>query len=137
MRKYLITHKKTKATLLFTFDENSVLKAFKSEIKSSSRTAEFYKSVFPFEEKGLEYFKTNKEFEIELVEQDLSFDAFWNTFNNKVGNKKRANKLWVSLTDVDKAKALSYIKRYDNILKQSNVQKLYPETYLSQERYNN
>jgi len=137
MKKYLITHKKTKATLLFVFDENGVLKEFKSEIKSSPKTADFYKAVFPFESKDLKYFTKNKEFSVDEILQDLSFVNFWNTFANKVGNKPKAKKLFESLNDVDKAKAINYIKRYDNILAQSTIQKLYPETYLNQRRFDN
>jgi hypothetical protein len=137
MKKYLVTHKKSKITFLFVFDKNDVIIEYKSDFTSNSNTAEFLRNNFPFESKELDYFKQSKSFNIELLEQDLSFKAFWDAYANKVGNKGRAEKLWNALTPTDKAKALSYIKRYNNLLLQSNIQKLYPETYLNQRRFDN
>jgi hypothetical protein len=137
MKKYLVTHKKSKITFLFVFDKNEVIIEYKSDFVSNSKTADFLKEHFPFESKALDYFKKSMHFNLELVEQDLSFKAFWVAYSNKVGNKVRSEKIWNALTPTDQAKALSYIKRYDNLLLQGNIQKLYPETYLYQKRYDN
>lgn len=137
MKKYLVTHKKSNITFLFVFDKNDVIIEYKSDFVSNAKTAEFLKAHFPFISKELDYFKNSAHFNLELLEQDLSFKAFWDAYANKVGNKTKANKLWDTLTPTDKAKALSYIKRYDNLLLQGNIQKLYPETYLNQRRFDN
>lgn len=72
------------------------------------------------------------------IKEDLSFDRFWIEYDNKVGNKKRAEKLWTELSEQNKLLALKYIKRYDSLLKiQNGIAKLYPETYLNQKRWNN
>lgn len=137
MKKYLVTHKKSAITFLFVFDKNDVIVEYKSDFVSNDKTAEFLRAYFPFESKNLDYFKKSKHFNIELLEQNLSFKSFWDAYNYKVGNKRRTEKIWNALTDVDKAKAINYIKRYDNWLLQGNIQKLYPETYLYQKRYDN
>lgn len=72
------------------------------------------------------------------VEEDLSFERFWKLYNHKIGNKKRAESLWVKLPQIQKVNAIKYIKTYDNMLKlQNGIAKLYPETYLHQTRWNN
>lgn len=75
---------------------------------------------------------------MEAVPTDLSFDAFWNAYNNKVGKKTRSQELWKLLTDADKQAALIGVKKY-KIWKGLNpsVQMLYPETFLSQRRFEN
>lgn len=137
MKKYLVTHKKSNITLLFVFDKNDVIIEYKSSFVSNAKTAEFLRAYFPFETKNLNYFKKSAHFHLELLKQDISFMAFWNTYAHKVGNKTRAKKLFEALTDVEKAKAINYIKRYKNFLLQGNVQQLYPETYLHQKRFDN
>lgn len=136
-KKYLVTHVSSAITFLFVFDSNGVIVEYKSNFKSNAKTVPFLKAHFPFESKSLQYFKESKSFKLEEINQDLSFINFWNTYKHKVGNKKRAERLWDLLSDTDKAKALNYIKRYENILLQGNVQKLYPETYLNQRRFDN
>jgi hypothetical protein len=72
------------------------------------------------------------------LEEDLSFDSFWKKYNHKVGNKRRAMKLWDLLSDDQKAAAIAYLRVYDTYLAMNNgMAKLYPETYLNQERWNN
>jgi hypothetical protein len=137
MKKYLVTHKGSDITFYFVFDKNDVIIEYKSNFVSNSKTVGFLKEHFPFETKAISYYQKSKFFNVELVEQDLSFKAFWDAYDNKVGNKKRAEKLWNALKPTDKAKAIAYIKRYDNILIRSNVTKLYPETYLNQKRFDN
>ena len=75
---------------------------------------------------------------VSKVEEDLSFDNFWKVYNYKVGNKKRAERLWQRLTDDQKAKAITHLKSYESFLIMNpGLAKLYPETYLNQERWNN
>lgn len=71
-----------------------------------------------------------------FVEADLSFAAFWDTYDYKVGNKKRAQKEWEKLSEAKRAKCLESITSYNYFLKtKPNQDRLYPETFLSQERY--
>lgn len=77
-------------------------------------------------------------FSVFEIEQDLSFDHFWEVFDNKVGNRKRARKLWDALTDQQRIAVFINIRKYKYFLSiNTNQQQLYPETYLSQERWTN
>ncbi len=68
---------------------------------------------------------------------DLSFEAFWNYFNYKVGNRKRAKRLWDELTDQDKYAVLGAIRKYKIFINQKGQEHCYPETYLNQRRWEN
>jgi len=75
---------------------------------------------------------------VEIVPTDLSFNAFWDAYAYKVGKQERARKLWASMSDADKTKCLRSIPRYNQWLSSKfNMERLYPETYLSQSRFNN
>jgi hypothetical protein len=76
--------------------------------------------------------------QLKKIEEDLSFESFWERYNHKVGNKKRAERLWNQLSKKEKAKAMAFLKRYESYLNQNpGIAKLYPETYLNQQRWNN
>lgn len=138
MKKFLVTHKQTHKTMLFTFDLKGFLIAFKTDLVMSDAIVNYFNTAFPFKLSQLEHYRKNKVFKVDEVLQDISFKAFWLAFNNKVGNKTRAEKLWNALKDTEKAKALNYIPTYNNyLILNQGIQKLYPETYLSQKRFNN
>lgn len=138
MRSFIVTHKETGATLLFNYNLNGFLIGFKTDFVVKEATVTYFKEHFPFTVDGLNHYKTLQMFKVDELLQDLSFEAFWNTYAHKVGNKARAEKLWNALSDNARAKALNYIRTYNNYLLQNQgIQKLYPETYLNQKRYNN
>lgn len=75
---------------------------------------------------------------IEPVPTDLSFNAFWEKYGYKVGNKSRAIKEWTSLNTDDRIKCLRAIPQYHQYLKNKpNIDRLYPETFLHQRRFEN
>jgi hypothetical protein len=81
---------------------------------------------------------SNGKLKMEAVPTDLSFDNFWNTYGNKIGKKERTAELWKHFSNADKAAALIGIKKYKKWLGQNtSVQMLYPETFLSQRRFEN
>jgi hypothetical protein len=76
--------------------------------------------------------------EINKIDPDLSFESFWNAYDNKVGKKPMAENIWKKFSTANKIKALMAIKRYDNNLRLTpGVQKAHATTYLNQEYYNN
>ncbi len=75
---------------------------------------------------------------VEPIPQDLSFNVFWEAYAHKIGDKTRTLKLWAALTEEDRIKCLRSIPRYNQWLKQRpSMERLYPETFLKQERYRN
>ena len=88
----------------------------------------------------IERYAANSKGKIRLLQLplDTSFETFWTQYANKVGKKERTTQLWKLLSDEDKSRALAGIKRYKNwLLQNPSVQMLYPETYISQKRWEN
>jgi len=76
--------------------------------------------------------------QVEAVPKDLSFVVFWETYAYKIGDRTRTMKLWTALTEPDRIKCLRSIKQYNQFLQQKpSMERLYPETYLKQERFRN
>lgn len=72
------------------------------------------------------------------VEPDLSFERFWEDYGYKIGKKKMAENKWKSMDDMERIKALKYIKTYNYFLMENrNIQKLYPSSYLNRAEWNN
>lgn len=74
---------------------------------------------------------------MEVVPEDLSFDAFWEAYAKKV-NKIRCELLWKKMSEADRIECLSSIKAYDGYLRRMNGRaKLDPENYLKKESFRN
>lgn len=77
-----------------------------------------------------------KSMKAQHIPPELTFSVFWDAYGYKVGNRKRAEKLWDRMTDGQRLKALVCIPEYDKYLaRKKSMEKTYPETFLSQERY--
>lgn len=75
---------------------------------------------------------------ITQIHLDLSFERFWEEYAYKVGKKDRARRIWEALPEGDRAKALESIPKYNYYLaERPHIQRLYPETFLSQRRFEN
>lgn len=72
-----------------------------------------------------------------IIEEDLSFDAFYNKYAHKVSKRSVAEKVWKNMPDTERAKAIAFIPIYQQHLLKTNVNKKYPETYLNSEMWNN
>lgn len=138
-KKYIATFKgKTQSPqVTLEFAENGKLKAVTfSDNELDLEQMEWIWVRLPMTEMGLSGLGF-----VALIEQvptDLSFNAFWEEYDYKVGNRGRAMKLWTVLNDAERMKALSGISKYKQWLAQRpQTERLYPETYLSQKRYNN
>lgn len=132
---YTVTGKKT-GRITFVFDENGDLILFKYEGEPLNEKQR--KWLYPriaIHESMMKMWKAINEFTVIEGEPDLSFENFWNTYNNK-SKKTRAEKLYSKLSNADKFNAITGIKRYDNWLrKQRGIAKALPDTYLSQKRW--
>lgn len=136
MKNYLITHKKSKKSMLFKYSLKGLLIDFKINFSPTIEFIDFIKPIFPFKELQIKDF-SRKEFRAQLLELDLSFKVFWDSYSYKKGEKAKAEKIWKLLSDVEKAKALAYIPTYRNDCLTNNTAFLYPERYLSRKIFNN
>lgn len=74
----------------------------------------------------------------DISEIDLSFGKFWDSYGNKLGNKKRCEQIWSKIAPADKVLALGTIPRMRRYYQEKHITSLpFPETYLNQRRWEN
>lgn len=131
---YIVTGKKT-GQITFKFDVNGDLVLFKYEGNPlTEKQRKWLYPRIPIQEKSMSMWSAIPEFTVTKGEPDLSFDNFWNAYNNKA-KKIKAEQLWNRLSNDDKFNAIAFIKRYDNWLRQKGTAKALPDTYISQKRW--
>lgn len=75
--------------------------------------------------------KLKVNFEIDVGEPDLSFDAIWELYNSKY-KKFEAEKRWDKLSKADKLKCFKSIKGYDVYLARKGTSKALLSTFIYQ-----
>ncbi len=102
----------------------------------SREAVEYCYNRIPMDEKDLVDYPGA--WRIEAVPIDLSFNVFWESYGYKIGDKTRTMKLWAALNEGDRIKCLRAVPKYNQWLKlRPNMERLYPETFLKQERFRN
>lgn len=131
---YIVTGKKN-GQITFKFDLNGDLILFKYEGEPlTEQQRKWLYPRIPTQENKMGMWTAIKEFTVTKGEPDLSFENFWNTYNNKA-KKIKAQELWKKLSKNDRFNAIAFIKRYDNWLRLKGTAKALPDTYLRQKRW--
>lgn len=73
----------------------------------------------------------------EISQIDTSFANFWDTYAYKVGNKARVQKKWNLLPEKERILAIGAIARYRRFAEGKRIERVYPETYIDQRRWEN
>ena len=135
--KYTVTVKKT-ATAIVEY-EDGILSNLQMPMGVTAEQAWWLKTSIPERESELKAWAAQSQIlQVDEVPQDLTFNAFWEAYNYKVGKKDRAIKYWNALTESDKAKVFQAIPKYNFWLAQRpNMERLYPEGFLHQRRFEN
>ncbi len=138
MNGYIFTSPMLEGSILFQYDTMGRLVGFTIEAELTEVQHNWMMINLPISEERLkELVSKSQKAKIKLIEKDLSFDNFWNEYSHKVGNKRKAEKSWNSLSKANKTKALNWLSTYNNQVKMNGVARLYPETYINQQRWNN
>lgn len=96
----------------------------------------FLKNV-PHNEAYVANFAQVGNFQVYAV-HSYTFEDFWEMYGYKVGKKERVKKLWENLTEIEQGKCMVSIPKYKRWLnKNEGIAQCYPETYLSQKRWEN
>lgn len=141
MQKYIITSEAFKGYILLTY-KDYYLVAMEIQADMTKEHLDWFFTNLQLHSKFVKVFmdKINQSgiWKMSKYKEEITFENFWEQYNYKVGNKKRAHIYWNKMNDSERLKALYHIKRYDRALKLTpHVQKLYPDSYLSQARWNN
>ena len=66
---------------------------------------------------------------------NISFSEFWNLYNKKVGDKQKAEKKWIKLSNDERQKIIDTLPGFISSIKDKQFQP-YPERYLNNSRWN-
>jgi len=137
--KYILTSEKLNGKILFDFTSKGLLKAFEIEAEDDvgEKLVRWFLGYMPLHEKAMRAHPYITVFKVEKVGTDLTFKAFWEAYAYKVGNKKRAEKLWGALTEPERAQAMAAAVKYKRWLSTRNQDQAYAETWLKQRRFEN
>lgn len=135
MRKYVVVSPEFEGEMIFGYDSEEVLIYYENNAELKHEHMIWLSRNFPFTAKDLpKIVRKGKITEI----TDLSFARFWKDYGLKVGNKKRAEKLWIALSESERIAVFEHLPRYNYYLKtHQGLMKAYPETFLSQRRWEN
>lgn len=103
----------------------------------SEKQHDWFFNWLPYNMDQLHQRSKHEKVQVFPVPENLSFERFWDEYDHKVGKKVRAHKLWDALSDSDRLNCFKAIPRYKFWLAHKNIEKLYPETFLSQRRWEN
>lgn len=138
--KYTIQFTKQNATVLLEFNQEGMLVS--AELVAGLFQIEHFQrlfKMFPYTITRLQKWKEMKlpNVIIRQTEEDLSFERFYELYDNKFGKKKKSQAIWEQMANVERAKAIAFIPRYKTHLITSGQNQKYAETYLNQEPWNN
>jgi hypothetical protein len=135
MRKYLLTSPNFAGEMIFGYDADGQLKYYENNAELSTEHIYLLSTHFPFHVDNLSYLV--KKGSIKEI-TDLTFDHFWEAYNNKVGNKAAAEKIWVKLSEADRIAVLDHLPKYRFYLQtHQGLMQAYPTTFLNQRRWEN
>jgi proteasome lid subunit RPN8/RPN11 len=142
MQKFRLKIKnKTQLEVVVGFNEAEELVSVEVQVDSEHEFTDDQRTwlwqVMPKRQEELTVIMRHPNLSVEPIEDDLSFQRFWEAYDFKVGKKKRAIKLWEELPDLERHQAIKSIPRYNFFLIERGINKAYPETYLAQKRYQN
>jgi hypothetical protein len=140
MPKYLITFIKQEANTLLEYNDDGYLIKYELTPGTFEKLQfAFLSSKFPKNLVNIQHWIDAKlpNVVIKVVDEDLSFERFYNLYDHKISKRSRAESAWNALSKVDKALAIAYLPKYETHLRKTGVNKKYPETYLNSEVWNN
>jgi len=135
--QYILTSANWDGQILLEYDYTGRLVSYRLDAELTPAQYDYFIAKFPFTtDHANALLQAVPTLSARLIPCDLSFEKFWNAYDYKVGNKQRSHKLWEKMNTQDRIACLESIKHYDRYLQyKRGIEKLYPETYLSQRRW--
>ena len=141
MRKFSLTNAAFTGEIFITYNTDGLLVAFDaSETNVQPEHIRWLLSRMPrqitinYMAELLEFIAPSKCHLVEVA-MDISFDTFWKLYGKMI-NRKRAEALYLKMSDADKFLCINSIKKYDRYLARINWRsKQDPDTYLRNKNY--
>jgi len=123
----------------FKYNLNEFLIAFNvldGEISEAHSDWLFKKGKFPYiEEQIKEWQKKLKQLTIEVLEPDISFEALWNLYGNKV-SRFDAQKAFKKLSQADQIKCFLSVPGYKKYVARKQIGTAHLATFINRQYYN-
>jgi hypothetical protein len=137
VNKYYIESKKHDLSVVVGYNEGGILCHFEASELTPASVAKFLNHL-PFTEEELDAFK--KKFlniSVTVAQTDLSFKAFYDAYDYKVGKKAKAEKIWEKLNDTQRLACYRVLPKYNRHLEFTKISKAYLETFLNNAYFEN
>lgn len=132
MFKYLIELTRFQSVIALEYDQGGLLISMSCDWQSADeKVIIFFFQHIPYTTAKLETYRKTPNVVVKKAEVDVSFDRFWELYNNKLDKKSRVEKIWNTLSEIERLKALAFIPKYENQLFTQGITKKYPSTYLN------
>jgi len=139
MKRYSLTSSGFEGEVIFEFDDNQLLLRFDATAAQLSDGQHiFLLKNLPVELFAIKAFvEKSPTARLEEIVVTVNFNMFWIKYNEKIrSSKKKAERIWNRLSEIDREKAYKYIQKYEMSLLPGTAKK-YAETYLGAELWNN
>lgn len=139
MKKFSLYSESLETEIVFKYGSNGILIGFEFQDTKEVTQEQLITFVnnLPWNMERLKLYCDRKKIKLTEVQQDLSFDNFWNRYDYKESNKKKSRDTWERMSDTEKAKALAHIPVYNRFLTGKTIGRKYANTYLNQQPWNN
>ena len=137
MKTLIMTSNSFSGQVIFEYGNTGRLEVLRIEAELDANQLKWVGSNIPWNESGIDQFvDSTKKLIFSLTDREVTFDMFWNTYNDKSrSSKKKTIAVWNKLSQADQVKAYCYIPLYIKSI--GNLGKKYAETYLNAELWNN
>jgi hypothetical protein len=138
MTKYIATSATFTGEIVFGYDGEGYLKSIEVSAELTDKQWHWLSKSFPVTLTLLKLLTVQSTLRIQELPADLSFAVFWEAYNHKVGDKKKAEKLWNILPEVDRVAALAGVPKYLYWLAtKPTIEQANATTWLNQRRWEN
>lgn len=138
IKRFELTSQHFEGYVVYSYDTETqrLVSVDATGLQASTEMFNWIWSHIPYQIDKLKYL-TGKTGKIVEVIEDLTFDMFWNKYNDKARSSKvKTQRYWDRMSKKEQRNAYDYIQRYFNSIPQG-VCKKYATTYLNDQLWNN
>lgn len=141
MRQFVYSSTHLVGEVLLGYSENDLLVFF--DLSKAQLTEAQHESLirnFPLTLEALVALVAKDKENRKIVEvvQEVSFETFWEAYDHKaLSHKKKSVAIWNKLSMAERIKAYQHLNKYFYQIKLANTPKMYANTYLNSELWNN
>lgn len=133
LNHYILTHKNLQGEVELGYSSTGRLMLWHIRAELNQSNYEKLLNHIPVEEKNVNAYR-NKGWNMKHLPPDLSFERFWQAYDNKK-SKLKAEKLWEKMTTAERMKALEQLPAYNRFLASKGMEKAFPDTWLRNKRW--